>query len=127
MCLPGSNVGKDGDHAETAAGKDRKDLVIISGVKIDTAVCKTHHFDGLADVSRCVLDTDDVWYFPAQLYSGGRKNVAACAARDIVENNRDTDSICNCRVMLNKTLLCCFIVVGRYEQKTVSACFLSFF
>ena len=91
MCLPGSNVGEDGDHAETAAGKDRKDLVIISGIKVDTAVRKTHHFDCLADVSRGVLDADYVRHFPAQRYSRGRENVAACAARNIVENDRDTD------------------------------------
>ena len=115
----GSYVGDNGNHAQTAHGKQGHDLIVIAGVKIDIAVCQRHQFDDLADVAAGFLDADNAGDLFDDPGRGLRLDVAAGAAGNIVHDDRDIGAFSDCLVMGIEAVLGALVVIGSHDQQSV--------
>ena len=128
MCKLRCNIGKYGNNTKSAKRKNRKYLIIISGVKLKLSVCQRHHLGDLGKISGCFLDSDNVLYILCKVSCCSRLDVAACTARYIVHDERSfRNCIGNCCVMSDKSLLCSLVIIRCYNKKsvcTIGSCFL---
>ena len=126
MCVLRDDICGYGDHSKSAQRKQRKHLIIISGIDIDAAVCQCSQVCDLRDISGCFLDGNDVVHFLSQLHCGCRKDVAACTAGYVVHDDRNGYCIRDLGIMTDQTVLCCFIIIRSYDKQSVYAALLSF-
>ena len=121
MGLLWCDVGEHRDDALAAEGKDRHNLVVVAGVDIDVAISDGEEVADLADVAAGFLNGNDVFNVASEPYSGFWLDVAAGAARNVVENDRDGDGFSDGLEMHLQTVLGGLVVVRGDEQNSVSA------
>ena len=126
MGLTRCYVGKNGDYTASAKGKDRHNLIVVSGVQIDLSIGQLHNFCDLGNVSGSLFDCNDILNVVEQIDDRFRCNVYAGSALNVVKDDRHFDAVCDCGKVCNQTLLCCFIVIRRNEKKSVHAVFFCF-
>ena len=88
----------------SSQGKQRNDLIVVSGVQINVSVTQVHDLGNISNVSGSFLDADNIVHI---LYETGqclRLDRTSGTAGNIVKDRRDLDLIADCCVMGNKTI-----------------------
>ena len=69
------------------------------------------------EISACGFQAYDVLNIFNQCGNGCRLDVTSCTTRYIIHNDRSLrNCICDCSIVSDKSLLCCFIIIRSYNQ-----------
>ena len=115
----GDNIGQHADAAYTAHSHHCHGQGVLAGVDIDTVAALGENFNHLAHIAAGFLDSHDV-FVVSQLGNGGRQQIAAGTAGDIVKDHGLLRSIGDGGVVCHQTGLGCLVVVGGNCQNGIS-------
>ena len=114
------DVGQHGDHALSAEGHRRGDLIVIArpNVKIFSAKCS--NVRDLREIPACLLHAVDAWV-TAQACAGLGGQIYARARGNVVGNEGQGSRVCNCKIVDSQALLRSLIIIWRDRKKCVCA------
>ena len=124
MCFFWCYIGKYRDHTFCSKGHHRHNLVIVSGIQINASVCHLHQSCNLWNISACFFDRHNIFYIFCKIYGCLRLDVAAGSARYVIENDRQFYRLCDCCIVCDQSVLCCFIIIRCYQKKGICSCLL---
>ena len=108
------------DNAQSAQRHEGYGLIVVAGIDIQTVSAERADQRYLGDIAACFLRRADIGML-AEFRVGLGLDVAARSGRNIVENNRQIDSIGDHVEMLDQTCLRGLVIIGRHGQQRVRA------
>ena len=118
-------IGKYGNHACAAHGKDRGDLIIIAGPDIQTALNDSCGFHDFSDVSVGFFDAGDVRVIREHIVSGWF-DIDTGAGRNIIKDQRFVNCIGNGSVHFNQSPLRGFVIIWCHTKQGIVSQFTGF-
>ena len=113
-----SYVGANGYDARASKSHSRNGHIIVSAPNYKIVGTKGTYFEYFPDIGRRLFNTGNVSVL-RKLMVYTYRDIDACSGRYIVNDQRNCYCVGNYPVVGYKSLLCGFIVVGRYDQKSI--------
>ena len=113
------HIGQHGYHTLAAQRQQRDHLIIVSGIQINLSIGQMHDLRNLGNISGSFLYAHDIIHILYQFRDGLRSDIHTGAALDIIQNDRNGNTVGDRGIMCDQPLLCCLIIIWRYEQQSV--------
>ena len=111
MSLSGRNIGQHGDDTLSAPGKQRHNLIVVAGIKINVSVRQVHKGGNSREIAAGLLHSHNIFHFHGKFGNGLRLNGNTRSSRNIIENHRDFYGVSHQLKMCEKSLLSGLVLV----------------